>query len=313
MSPTKRFSRNWPYLLLPLCLGMAVIWLGRTRETAGPSVSSPNGQRAFAFETQPMATSAKPRTVANDSSQIVTPTVNAHTLAHHSLARGIARVGRWLSYHPGPKIDGSIATAAMDTEPSGSTLLVAVGRGNIAAFTQVPTDNMGNLPYRQLGPIHSYEPHYPASGTALYALPSAKGGRGHIVTAKTPATDEITVAAVEIQDGGVIQDYKWNKVLKGQPLTSLNVITTGPATLVAFWWGDGNESIAHVAIPNNGFKVIDALLSTGLLVQAAMATKDVMEAGSYSVTWDSAGQEGAHLYLVAVQNAPKPALPAPVR
>jgi len=222
------------------------------------------------------------------------PTVNAHALSYYQL---------------GQNQNTSLSTLAMNTEPTGSTILAGIGRDNIAAFTKAPTDNLVHSPYLQLGPTHSYEPQYPDSGTALYAFAAAKGGAGHIITANTIANDEITMVAVEVKNGGVIQDYKWNAVLKGSPLTSLSVTTTGPATLVAFWWGDGNESIAHRAVPNNGFTVIDSLLPTGLLVQTAVATKDVPAAGSYNVTWDSGGLEGAQLYLVAVQSAP-PALQA---
>jgi len=217
------------------------------------------------------------------------PTVKAHALAYYTLGQTPAN---------------SLSTPAMNTEPDGSTLLLAVGRGNIAAFTRVPTDNLGNAPCIQLGPTHGYIPQYPDSGTALYAYPSATGGAGQIITASTVADDEITLVAVEVKDGGVIQDCHWNEVLQGNPLTSESVTTTGPATLVAFWWGDGNETFTHLAVPNNGFTVIESLLPTGLLVQTAVATKDVTAAGSYNVTWDSGGLEGAQLYLVAVQDTP---------
>ncbi len=89
--------------------------------------------------------------------------------------------------------------------------------------------------------------------------------------------------------------------------------TTGPATLVAFWWGDGNVDFVHTAIPNNGFNVIDSFLPTGALIQSAVATKDVSAAGTYNVTWNSqnpdnnpAHNEGAQLWLVAVQSIPEP-------
>jgi hypothetical protein len=88
----------------------------------------------------------------------------------------------------------------------------------------------------------------------------------------------------------------------------LNVTTTGPATLVAFWWGDGNQYFVHTAVPDSGFTVIDSLLPLGSYVQTAVATKDVATAGTYHVTWNSGGNEGAQLWLVAVQSAAAPAL-----
>src|SRR4029077_20549439 len=119
----------------------------------------------------------------------------------------------------------TISAPALNTQTSGSTMLVCIGRGNISAFTNAPTDNKTNAPYVQLGTTHGYVPQYPDSGTALYAFPAARGGTGHIVTATTIAFDEVTVDAVEIKNGGVIQDFKWNEVLQGNPLTSLNVTT----------------------------------------------------------------------------------------
>lgn len=221
------------------------------------------------------------------------PTVGAHTVTNYNLGQ-----------------NGSLAisTHAMNTQASGSTMLVCIGRGDISAFTQVPTDNKGNIPYIQLGSTHPYVPLYPNSGTALYAFPTVVGGTGHIVTASTIAQDEVTLDAVEIKNGGIIQDYKWNEVLQGNPLTSLDVTTTGPATLVAFWWGDGNQYFVHAAVPDSGFTVIDSLLPLGSYVQTAVATRDVATAGTYHVTWNSGGNEGAQLWLVAVQNAAPPVL-----
>jgi len=225
------------------------------------------------------------------------PTLGAHTVTNYNLGQN-------------SKI--TITSPAMNTQASGSTMLVCIGRGDISAFTQVPTDNRGNTPYIQLGTTHGYVPLYPDSGTALYAFPSATGGAGQLVTANTIAGDEVTLDAVEIKEGGVIQDYKWNEVLQGNPLTSLDVTTTGPATLVAFWWGDGNQYFAHTAVPGDGFTRIDAILPIGSYVQTAVATKDVTAPGSYHVTWNSGGNEGAQLWLVAVQSAPIPKLQARV-
>lgn len=219
------------------------------------------------------------------------PTVGAHVATNYYLGQTGAL---------------SISTRALNTEISGSTMLVCIGRGDIAAFTQVPTDNKGNAPYVQLGSTHAYDPLYPDSGTALYAFPSIAGGAGHVVTASTVAQDEVTLDAVEVKNGGVIEDYKWNEVLQGNPLTSLNVTTTGPATLVAFWWGDGNQYFAHTAVPDSGFTVIDSILPIGSYVQTAVAAKDVASAGTYHVTWNSSGNEGAQLWLVAVQSAAAP-------
>lgn len=193
----------------------------------------------------------------------------------------------------------SLATAAMRTEPAGSTFIVSVGRGQLGAMDS-PMDNKGNGPYEQLDEPHAYT-RWPSSGTALYAVTSMVGGPDHIVRTTTPPADEVTLAAVEIIEGTHVQAAVWNEVLSGKPLKSRSVTTTGPATLVAFWWGDADVDGNKTAVPNNGFKVVDSVLSAGALVQCAVAVKNVAEAGTYDVTWTSTPRQGAQLWLVAVQ------------
>jgi hypothetical protein len=199
--------------------------------------------------------------------------------------------------------DSSIATPPLITQPSGGTMIVNVGRGDITAFA-LPTDSRGNAPYQQLGATHNYT-HFPTSGTALYAFPGASGGANFRVFASTKPGDEITLAVVEVADGTQIQDVQWNEVVQPAtpiPVTSRSVTTTGPATLVAFWWGDSPAlAVPQTAVPNNGFTPIDSVLEPGNLVQCAVAVKNVTAAGTYNVTWTSTPVQGAQLWLVAVQ------------
>ena len=193
-----------------------------------------------------------------------------------------------------------VSTPAITTTTGGrSTIVVSAGRGAIAASAR-PTDNKNLAPYPQLGASHAYT-QYPTSGTALYALPGAMGGSGHVFRTTTPADDEVTLAAVEVVNGTRVQDFQWNEVLAGKPITSLSVTTTGPATLVAFWWGDAGVGGDKTATPNNGFVVIDSILQAGALVQCAVATRTVSAAGTYSVTWTSTPIQGAQLWLAAIQ------------
>ncbi|WP_219910148.1 hypothetical protein, partial [Variovorax sp. WS11] len=194
----------------------------------------------------------------------------------------------------------SLSASGMTTRTSGSTLLACVGRGLLAAG--LPTDNAGNA-FVQLGVAHTYT-LWPNSGTALYACAQARGMAGHAVTvAKPKVTDETTLTIVEITDGGSVRDAQWREVLSGQPLTSASVTTTGPALLVAWWWGDAGVDLDKTAVPNNGFTVIDSVLASGALVQCAVAVRQVSAAGSYNVTWASTPQQGAQLWLAAVQAA----------
>jgi hypothetical protein len=221
------------------------------------------------------------------------PTVGAHTLAFFPC-----------------NSSGGLTTSPITTRISGCTLLGWVGRGDTNGFTgTVPLDNKTNS-FKLIGSVHDYSPLYPESGEALYSVLSAVGGGGYRATAPMPAGgDEITLAVVEVKDGGIIQDAQFNKVL-GPPHTSQNVTTAGPATLVAIWAGDsGGASVT--ATPNNGFAIIDSQLQSSCEVEAAVATKDVAAAGTYNVTWTATPSQGAHLWLVAVESSP-PTLQAQV-
>ena len=160
----------------------------------------------------------------------------------------------------------TIRTGEMATAPAGSTLLVSVGRGAIGDHVS-PTDNKGNA-YPRLGEAHKYS-RWPSSGTALYASTSMTGGDGHVVSVGRPSADEVTLAAVEVLDGTRVQAFEWSE--------------------------------APAAVPNTGFTVVDSVLVSGALVQAAVAVKNVSEAGTYDVTWKATPRQGAQLWLVAVQ------------
>jgi hypothetical protein len=199
------------------------------------------------------------------------------------------------------RLDGGLSTLStppLSTGAAGRTLIVSVGRGDVGAFAP-PFDNKSNMPYVQLGTTHTYT-NWPRSGTALYALVDGEGGVDHVISASTPPMDEVTLAAIEIV-GTRISDFAWNEVLAGSPITSRKITTTGPATLVAFWWGDGGVRHDKTALPNNGFQVIDAVLESGALVQCAVAVKHVTDAGSYDVTWKAKPWQGAQLWIVAVE------------
>jgi hypothetical protein len=196
----------------------------------------------------------------------------------------------------------SITTPTMATQ-TGSMIVVAVGRGLISRFVP-PVDNKGNAPYQQIGDIHNYVPLYPNSGTGVYAFPSANGGPDFAVSTSTDPADEITLAAIEVVQGTRIQAFEWNE-LNDTPATSNSVTTTGPATLIALWWGDGffyNPPQSQMAIPDNGFMVIEKnTQEVNAFVQCAVAVKNVPQAGTYNVTWTATPAQGAQLWLIAVQ------------
>ena len=214
------------------------------------------------------------------------PTVGAHTLA----------------FVPFNSPAGTLSTSSIATQAAGSTVLAWVGRGNISSFTpaNVPTDNRGNTSV-QIGATHDYAPNFPNSGFALYGIQSLAGGSGDVFSVPMPVNDEVTLAVVEVKNGGLIQDSQFNKVVNA-PQTSLSVTTTGPATLISFWTGDGASGFAN-AVPDNGFTLLDTQPGSTNSVQAAVATKDVSAAGTYNVTWTTTPPQTAFIWLIAVQKA----------
>jgi hypothetical protein len=221
------------------------------------------------------------------------PGLGAHGLSYYKL-----------DHRP---LQATLSTPPMTTQP-GSMIIVSVGRGDLSLLS-IPTDNQGNTPYQQLGTSHTYQ-RWPDAGTALYAFSAAQGGAGFRVTtnAGTAVTgdiagkaDEVTMAAVEIREGTRIQDFKWIET-GDVPNTSRSVTTTGPATLIAFWWGDGFFQDTQRAMALDGFsRVDDNSEATGSFVQSAVAYKNVSDAGTYTVSWNPSPSQGAQLWLVAVQ------------
>ena len=198
----------------------------------------------------------------------------------------------------------ALTTEAMDTQLTGSTLVVALARGVVSLFGPLPSDNMGNSPYPLLGSVRTYA-QWPGSGTALYALTGAVGGHGHTVTVTNTALSETTMFVVEVKNAGRIQDSQFNEVAAGGVLRSASVETTGPATLVAVCWGDAGGSPTTFGV-GDGFQIIEEQPLSQISVEGAVAYKNVATAGTYSVTWtavqeDTSERMGALMYLVALE------------
>lgn len=215
-----------------------------------------------------------------------------------------------LVFQPMKGGQSELKTPPLSIGSEGSVLIVSVGRGQVAAF-EPPIDNINNKAYPQLGSTHAYT-RWPKSGTALYALTDGRGGDHQVISVRTPPADEITLAAVEVL-GSHVEDVAWNedreppifwslrrKIFSGRSMTSHQVKTSGPATLIAFWWGDASSANVKTAEPGQGFIVIDSLLEEGSLVQCAVAVKHVEKAGRYDVTWTATPIQGAQMWLVAV-------------
>jgi hypothetical protein len=210
------------------------------------------------------------------------PTLRGHALAFQRMDGGLGRL--------------QLAPLATSDDPS--VLLVGVGRGDISAFNTAPAA-IGGMRMDALEGPHVYA-RWPHSGTATYFSLLQAGTPAPIVLAYTPPADEVTVAAVQV-DGSRVQDHSWVEHTAAWRISSGTVTTTGPATLVAFWWGDAGVRYKKHALPDSGFKLLGGVLDSGPLVQSAVAVKHVQRAGTYDMSWTAWPKQGGQVWLIAVE------------
>ncbi|WP_217343182.1 hypothetical protein [Rhodanobacter sp. C01] len=238
------------------------------------------------------------------------PALGAHTLLVQTEGKGVS-----------PAV-----SKPLTTEASGSSLLVLIS--SYASNSDDPTDSYSNT-WKQLGPSVIYNGYDGKFNARAYVVLSARGGANHTVsiTKSGDAGGEISVPIIEIRHAGVLKDVAQNYPVPGTvgrvtnklarvwhdvagnpsvsstSLTSGSVTTTGPATLIAVWWGDATV-YSMTAVPDSGFKVIDSFLelppNSG--TQCAVAFRQVAAAGTYSVTWTGSPAQGAILWLFAFQS-----------
>ena len=239
------------------------------------------------------------------------PLLGAHTLLAQPDSRG----------------SSPAVTQPVTTEQSGSTLLVL--NGGFVSNAAVPTDSYARR-WTQVGTADVYDGYEGRFDVKAYVSLAGQGGVAHTVSIdkKGEPNREITVPFIEIRHAGVLQDFSqsyprpdlggrivskasrtWRRLVSAEPVSSFNltsgeVTTTGPAVLIAVWWGDGNVRDMR-AVPDNGFKVIDSFLrlppESG--VQCAVAYRQVDHAGIYHVTWTGSPRQRAILWLFAFQSS----------
>ena len=229
-------------------------------------------------------TNATHAAAACTSTASATSSLGQHTLLWHEDGNG-----------PSTAITQPITTQAQ------GSFLVAFNAGFVSN-NSTPTDNKGNT-FRPLGDPAIYRGYDGRFNVKAYFVQAAHGGSGHqvsIVKNGVPA-GELTLPFIEVTNAGtnmpiVAASYP----ASGSVLTSASVTTTGPATLLAFWFGDGG-GLQHSAVPNNGFQIIENFvdLPPNSAVQCVVAARQVTAAGTYKVSWSNSPQQGAPLWLFA--------------
>ena len=215
------------------------------------------------------------------------PTLGAHTL-----------LGQEDGHGANPAV-----TDPVDTRPRGSAFL-AFNAGH-ASNTTPPADNKGNT-WMPLGAPVVYAGYGGAYDLKAYASLTGRGGDGHVVSIvkNGNGSGELTLPFIEIRDAASIIDRTWVYASAAPQVSSGSVTTTGPAVLVALWWGDG-FFLHQTAVPGNGFTTVDAFLDLppDSAVQCAIAYREVAAAGTYHVTWTQSPEQGAILWLIALQGS----------
>lgn len=193
-------------------------------------------------------------------------------------------------------------TSPINTQASGSSLVTfTAGYTNNSGG---PTDSEGNTWTSAGSEVYTgYGGQFDVRG---YYVEVATGDTGHTVTFQADGTPagEMTIPFVEIKNAGKLVQVAQNYPAAGSALTSGNVTTTGPAVLLAFWWGD-TTGLTHTASPNNSFTNIEEFgnLPPNSAVQCFVAAREVTAPGTYNVTWTETPDQGAPLWLFAFQNA----------
>lgn len=225
--------------------------------------------------------------IANTTTPL-TPVLGAHTLLTHSEGMGVT-----------PAVSSPI-----DTQPTGSSFIVI--NSGYAKNANAPVDSYANR-WKRVGDTVVYNGYGDSFNVTAYVALAGKGGAKHTVRIDKSGypEGEISVPFIEIAHAGLLQDAVQNYPQPGLVLTSGSVTTTGPAVLVAVWWGDG--AFKHMTTrPDNGFTLIESylMLPDNSGVQCAVAYKQVQAAGSYNVRWIGSPIQGAILWLFAFQAKP---------
>lgn len=192
-------------------------------------------------------------------------------------------------------------TPAVDTQAAGSVFLAF--NAGYASNAATPTDTYHNH-WKSLGRPMTYAGYGERFSVNAWVALAGKGGDGHSLTVvkQGEPKGELSLPFVEIRHASRIEAIAQNYSEPALVVTSDEVHVDGPATLIAFWWGDGGVKRMTVT-PGDGFTTIDSFIQlpdeSG--VQGVVAWKQVDAAGTYRVHWTAAPVQGAALWVIAVR------------
>jgi hypothetical protein len=214
------------------------------------------------------------------------PSLGAHVLVTQSEGKGVSPV----------------RSPPLTTDAHDSALLVL--SAGYSSNHGRPADSYGNR-FRQVGGYVAYANEYgDRFDTQAFLATPARGGNDHVLTLDKPgdAAGEISIVFAQIRHAGGLKDFYATAVRDGAVVSSGAVTTTGPATLIAVWLGDGGVKQMQ-ATPADGFTTIDSylMLPDNSGVQCAVAWRQVDTAGTWHVHWTATPVQGAVLWLFAFQ------------
>ena len=147
-------------------------------------------------------------------------------------------------------------SGAVDTQTSGSAILISGARGTWADPGTGPTDNKGNT-YTQVD-LQGYAPPFAASKQGLFVKFGATGGTGHTASLNfgnaSGTSDEETVALAEAIGAALIKNvsYVEHTTPTANTVTGAPCKATAPALVFAEFWLDGvvrSAGSQHLCVP----------------------------------------------------------------
>jgi len=192
-------------------------------------------------------------------------------------------------------------TPPLSTQTQGS-VFVAFNAG-YASNDARPTDTYGNA-WKRLGRAATYANYGDRFNVNAWVARDGKGGANHTVSIvkRGEPKGELSLPFIEVRQARGVSAFAQSYADPSLVVASDAIEVDGPATLLAFWWGDGGVK-QMTATPGDGFALIDAFvqLPDESGVQGAVAWRQVTEAGRYRVHWTAAPVQGASLWIIAIQ------------